>query len=153
MGAPVLTAVPLPLAVPLPKRMYLASRWSIITPSQIHLQGPSAEDSSAHQEAYWTYAELTLDCYHGGRIWSHIPHTSTVSQRQADPKAAESITKAINHPLSLPQDFLSRNQTSDHSSRQLSQAGVRHQSATSHSLREHISKPPKCPLLLSLNLV
>lgn len=150
MGALVLIPVPLPLAVPSPQRMRVPSRWSILTPSQVHLQGPSAEDSSAPREAYWTYAELTSDCYPVGHIWSPVPATSTVSQRQDDPKAAESITKAIRRPLSLPQDFLSRNQTPDPSSRSsgTSQASVRYVSRLQRTHFKTAQRP-----LPSLNLV
>lgn len=117
----VLTTVPLPSAVALPRRMHVSSRGSVIT----------SFSGTAPSSFCWQLLpkpESLLDrCrIHTGLLPCmphpvHLKHSCTpthkMSQKQVYPKvAAATTTKAVNHPLSLSQDFLRINQTSDDNS-------------------------------------
>lgn len=78
--------------------------------SQVHLQAPSAEDSSTHQEAFRTDVDLPLDCSHAAHTWGDT---------QAPPTQQCLEGRPIPTKVSLPRDFMDKNQTPGHSSLQL----------------------------------
>lgn len=137
-------------AVPLTQKCAFSGGHLHLLP-QIHLQAPSAEDSSPHQWAYWTDAEPTLDCSHVAQIWSiwntGASSTLKISQRQADLKAAAAI-RAVVSPLR----FSGQDQTPVHSSLSLSHTWVRHQSSMSHNTWRHTSKPSESASFTKLGL-